>query len=295
MKRSRNQWKLFCWAACLAASACLIAVLYGTLTPFEPIHAQTLPPFENSPIGFASVNAMGQNGTTGGEGGPTVTVTTASALQSAANQSGPLIIQVSGAITLTGDVSVASNKTIIGLGSTAAISGAGLTLSGVQNVIIRNIAFSNAAVNSVTIEVNTHHVWVDHCSFTNATDTLMDIKRQANYVTVSWNVFTNTLETILEGHSDTFTQDIGFLKVTYHHNWFDGTIERHPRVRFSDPTHVFNNYYLNIQMYGVASTMNAGVLPSPRSLTSPVRQRQAGWWRGTISSSAAVRRRQPGR
>ena len=66
MKRSRNQWKLFCWAACLAASACLIAVLYGTLTPFEPIHAQTLPPFENSPIGFASVNAMGQNGTTGG-------------------------------------------------------------------------------------------------------------------------------------------------------------------------------------------------------------------------------------
>jgi pectate lyase len=73
-------------------------------------------------------------------------------------------------------------------------------------------------------------------------------------------VFTNTLETILEGHSDSFTQDIGFLKVTYHHNWFNGTTERHPRVRFSDPTHVFNNYYLNIGKYGVATTMNAGVL-----------------------------------
>jgi pectate lyase len=142
-------------------------------------------------------------------------------------------------------------------------------------VIIRNIAFSNASVNPITIQVKSHHVWVDHCSFTNATDTLMDIKRQASFVTVSWSVFTNTLETILQGHSDSFTQDIGFLKVTYHHNWFDGTQTRHPRVRFAEPVHVFNNYYLNISGYGVASTENAGVLvegnffdhvPTPTSL-----------------------------
>jgi len=206
------------------------------------------------------VNANGQNGTTGGAGGPTVTVSTSSALISAVGQSGPLIVQVSGAIALSTDANVASNKTIIGLGSTAAISAHGLVISGVQNVIVRNIAFSTAAVNSITVETLAHHVWIDHDSFTNASDTLIDIKRQANWVTVSWCVFTNTLETILEGHSDTFTQDIGFLKVTYHHNWFDGTTERHPRVRFSDPTHVFNNYYLNIGTYGVASTMNAGVL-----------------------------------
>ena len=216
--------------------------------------------FEDSPIGFASVNADGQNGTNGGAGGPTDTVSTSSALQSAVSQSGPLVVQVSGTIALSSDAHVASNKTIIGLGSTAGITGHGLTISGVQNVIVRNIAFSNAAVNSITVQTLAHHVWIDHNSFTNAGDTLIDIKRQANWITVSWNVFTNTLETILQGHSDTFTQDIGFLKVTYHHNWFDGTIERHPRVRFSDPTHVFNNYYLNIGMYGVATTMNAGVL-----------------------------------
>jgi pectate lyase len=216
--------------------------------------------FESSPIGFASVNANGQNGTTGGAGGPTVTVSTASALASAAGRSGPVVIQVSGTIALSGDVNVASNKTIIGLGSSAGIRGAGLNISNVRNVIVRNIAFSNASVNSITIQVGAHHVWVDHDSFTNATDTLIDIKRQANFVTVSWSVFTNSLETILEGHSDSFTQDIGFLKVTYHHNWFNGTVERHPRVRFSDPTHVFNNYFLNLGNYGVATTMNAGVL-----------------------------------
>lgn len=260
MQNTRRK-SIFVWRGLFLAMLTAFVVWKAlTLTGPQPIHAQTLPPFENSPIGFASVNANGQNGTNGGAGGPTVTVSTESALRSAVAQSGPLIVQVSGSIALSGDITVASNKTIIGLGSTAAISGAGFIISGVQNVIVRNIAFSNAAVNSITIEVNAHHVWVDHCSFTNATDTLIDIKRQANFVTVSWNVFTNTLETILEGHSDTFTQDIGFLKVTYHHNWFDGTTERHPRVRFSEPTHVFNNYYLNIGTYGVASTMNAGVL-----------------------------------
>ena len=239
----------------VVAAIGLVGVI--AIAPPDRIQAQA---FENSPIGFASVNANGQNGTTGGAGGPTVTVSTSSALTSAVGQSGPLIVQVSGAIALASDANVASNKTIIGLGSTAAISAHGLIISNVQNVIVRNIAFSTAAVNSITVETLAHHVWIDHDSFTNATDTLIDIKRQANWVTVSWCVFTNTLETILEGHSDTFTQDIGFLKVTYHHNWFNGTTERHPRVRFSDPTHVFNNYYLNIGTYGVASTMNAGVL-----------------------------------
>jgi len=205
------------------------------------------------------INANGQNGTTGGAGGATVTATTDSELRSFAGQSGPLIIQVSGTIGLTSDVNVASNKTIIGLGSTAAITGHGLIITGVQNVIVRNIAFSNAAINSITIEVNAHHVWVDHCSFTNATDTLMDIKRHANYVTVSWNHFTNTLETILQGHDCAF-DDTGFLKATFHHNWFDGTQTRHPRTRYADPNHVYNNYYLNIPGYGVASTCNAHTL-----------------------------------
>jgi pectate lyase len=48
--------------------------------------------------------------------------------------------------------------------------------------------------------------------------------------------------------------------VTYHHNWFDGTGQRHPRVRFGNPVHVFNNYYSGVDGYGVASTEGAGVL-----------------------------------
>jgi pectate lyase len=48
------------------------------------------------------------------------------------------------------------------------------------------------------------------------------------------------------------------LKVTYHHNWFDGSVERHPRVRFGEPVHVFNNFYLNNAGYGVGCFQNSG-------------------------------------
>src|ERR1700681_704270 len=95
-------------SAVIALSAALVV---GTPAPL------TAQAFESSPIGFASVNANGQNGTTGGAGGPTVTVSSASALSSAAGRSGALIVQVSGTITLSSDVKVASNKTIVGLGS----------------------------------------------------------------------------------------------------------------------------------------------------------------------------------
>jgi pectate lyase len=55
-------------------------------------------------------------------------------------------------------------------------------------------------------------------------------------------------------------QDTGRPRVTYHHNWFDATTQRNPRMRFGDPVHVYNNYYNDTDNYGVASTMNGGVL-----------------------------------
>ena len=87
------------------------------------------------------------------------------------------------------------------------------------------------------------------------------MKRGADFITVSWNHFHDHDKTMLVGHDDgNRAQDLGHLRVTYHHNWFDATVQRHPRVRFADPVHVFNNYYVNNSGYGVASTTDAGVL-----------------------------------
>jgi pectate lyase len=65
---------------------------------------------------------------------------------------------------------------------------------------------------------------------------------------------------LLLGHDDdNGAQDIGRLRVTYHHNFFDGSDQRNPRVRFAEPVHVYNNYYRTLS-YGIASAMNAGVV-----------------------------------
>ncbi|NIT59346.1 MAG: pectate lyase, partial [Aliifodinibius sp.] len=128
------------------------------------------------------------------------------------------------------------------------------------NIIIRNLLFRNSVDDAINVQESAHHIWIDHCDLTNAYDGLIDIKRGSEYITVSWNKFYNHQKTCLLGHSDNnAAQDSTHLLVTYHHNWFNGTNSRHPRVRFSGLTHVYNNYYY-FNSYGIASTMNAEVL-----------------------------------
>jgi pectate lyase len=66
---------------------------------------------------------------------------------------------------------------------------------------------------------------------------------------------------MLISHSDgAASTDVGHLKVTLHHNFFDNSRQRHPRVRFGEPVHVYNNYFLGNELYGTASTMDGGTL-----------------------------------
>ncbi|MBB5873558.1 pectate lyase [Allocatelliglobosispora scoriae] len=214
--------------------------------------------------GFASVNALGRNGTTGGAGGTTVTVTTAEELRDYVGRAGPFVIRVAGSIALGSMATVVADKTIVGVGSSAQITSGGLQLGSTtrpgNNVIIRNLTFRGASDDSVSVTNAAHHVWIDHNEFFPAYDGSLDVKRQSTFVTVSWNVFHGTDKSMLLGHSDGYAGDIGFLKVTYHHNLFDGSNQRHPRARFGEPVHVYNNHYLNVGLYGVASTMNAGLV-----------------------------------
>jgi pectate lyase len=233
------------------------------------------PPPPGQADGFASVNALGQNGTTGGAGGSTVRVDTASEFLGAIGQAGPLVIEVSGMISLPGPMhDVTSDKTIVGLGANSGITGGGLNIglpiddditqppaNAVHNIIIRNLNITQCPDDCVNVQMFTHHVWIDHNDLSEQNDGALDIKRGSSYITVSWNRFHDSDKNMLLGHDDSNgAQDIGRLRVSYHHNWFDGSNQRNPRVRFGEPVHIYNNYYLNISGYGVASQMNAGVL-----------------------------------
>ncbi|GHJ36229.1 polysaccharide lyase family 1 protein [Streptomyces sp. TS71-3] len=236
------------------AVATAVAAVAG-LTAYQGVAAEpaarTLA--AGSPEGYGA-------GTTGGAGGPTVTVTSADAFIDAAASDGPLQIQVNGTIQLDDMEKVTSNKTIVGTGTRGRITGGGLNVSKASNVIIQNLTFSGSDDDAINVQYSTR-VWIDHNDISDAYDGACDVKRASDGVTVSWNHFHDQDKNALLGHSDdNGSEDRGKLHVSYHHNWFDATTQRNPRVRFGNPVHVYNNYYYNNSGYGVASTEEAGVL-----------------------------------
>jgi len=221
----------------------------------------TDPPLPGTPDGFASVPALGLSGTTGGAGGPTVTVDTSAELLDAIDTIGPMTIKVVGRITISSKQGVRPHKTIVGVGSSATIAGGGFDFYRSYNVIVRNLTFVDAEDDAINVGQESHHIWIDHNTFVSPADGSIDVVRGADYVTVSWNHFAATDKSMLISHSDgAASTDVGHLKVTIHHNFFDRSRQRHPRVRFGEPVHVYNNYFLGNELYGVASTQNGGVL-----------------------------------
>jgi pectate lyase len=231
-------------------------------------------------IGFASVAAAGLDTTTGGDGGEVVTVTTFEDLERQISSPGARVVQVQGTIASPDEnfvkLRVGSNKSIIGLGADAALEHIGFDVTGwgdaetgaladfcepefqgqfapVSNVIIRNLTFrdtlgGSSDADAVVVQCYAHHVWIDHNTFLgvpNGNDGAIDIKRGADWVTVSWNHLVAWDKSMLLGHDDANgEQDRGTLHVTYHHNYFENTRQRHPRIRFAQ-AHVLNNYLFN--------------------------------------------------
>jgi pectate lyase len=169
------------------------------------------------------------------------------------NNSGPFTVLVQGTINLgSANVRVRDNKTIIGLGTNATLVG-DLKVFRNNNVIIRNLTFTNpngvGDSDGLTLQ-ECENVWVDHCTFVDCDDGSLDISHAVDWVTISWCHFyyTNPANdhrfSNLVGHSDNnATEDTGKLHVTYHHNWWGQLVhERMPRVRFGR-VHVYNNFY----------------------------------------------------
>jgi pectate lyase len=206
--------------------------------------------------GFANIGYK----TTGGAGGPVVTVADAANLSNYLNQPGPYIVQVKGAINLGPvQLQVQPNKTILGLGTDATLIGAvGLftitnnALYGSSNIIVRNLYITNPSISIGTGDgialIGANHVWIDHCTFTDCADGELDITSASDYVTVSWCKFNYTFDSghnfvNLLGGDDGDIGDADRLHVTFHHNWWSTLChERMPRVRYGR-VHSYNNYF----------------------------------------------------
>lgn len=69
--------------------------------------------------------------------------------------------------------------------------------------------------------------------------------------------FSDHDKTMLIGADPSHTMD-RCIRVTIHHCFFDGTRQRHPRVRFGK-VHLFNNYTRNWGIYAVCASVESQV------------------------------------
>ncbi|MCX5333126.1 MULTISPECIES: pectinesterase family protein [unclassified Streptomyces] len=200
--------------------------------------------------GFASVNALGQNGTYGGRDGQIVTVKTLADLEKYATAAEPYVIVVAGTINMNPvgkEIKVQSNKTIVGSGTSGHIVGGGFFLgSGVHNVIIRNLTIRDAYqgiwndkdhdFDAVQMD-GAHHVWIDHNDLRHMADGLIDVRKDSTYVTVSWNKLSQDNKAFGIGWTENVVTDI-----TIHHNWVRETEQRNPSTDNAAHAHLYNNF-----------------------------------------------------
>ncbi|MEK7675681.1 MAG: hypothetical protein AAB676_07595 [Verrucomicrobiota bacterium] len=266
----------------------LLNVLLATLGWFAGPLLAGPPNFDL--VGFATVNGLGRNGTTGGAGGEHVHVSALADLARHLESNQTLMVEILNDIDLsplananggfpgdypTGEILVNSHKTIYSKNGATLRRGTlriGKGPTGRQNIIVRNLKFRDLWVldpsgqydeygwDYIGIEAGSHHIWIDHCDFDRAYDGMIDLKGGADFVTISWNVFRNQKKCNLVGHSEnTAATDRGHLNVTLHHNWYDHVEERMPRMRFGN-AHVFNLYCNDLGGKGIQSTTEAATL-----------------------------------
>lgn len=200
----------------------------------------------NVPMGWAVVPGYGLKTTTGGGGGEVVTAKSHAEFSTYVGDATPRIVLVQGKISGS-NVSVGSNKTILGVGADAALSGFYLDMDGVNNIIVRNLTISGG-VDAIGTKKTTH-LWIDHMDVSKCGDGLIDITRESDMYLVSWVRFSNHHKTMLLNAGSRHYDDRGKLNGTIHHNFFDGSDTRNPRAGFGK-IHVFNDYNLN-NGYGI--------------------------------------------
>ena len=151
--------------------------------------------------------------------------------------------------------------TIEGVGSDACIKDFGILVRNAANVEIRNLSVLNFMDDGISIDTSNCNIWVHNLdiyygqagsdSDQKKGDGSIDVKK-SQYCTISYNHFFDSGKC---GLVDATPADSGYSDyLTYHHNWFDHSDSRHPRIRNGHNIHVYNNYYDGNSKYGVGVT-----------------------------------------
>lgn len=218
----------------------------------------------NGPVGFVNCYDFGQFGVTGGANGIVVHVSTRADFDRYVGGSTPYVLVVDKDLTggglndLQDEVSVGSNKSIIGAGSGKKLNGICLNLNGQKNIIIRNIILTKGRTDGISFR-NCHHVWIDHCDLSNSYDGLLDFTLGSDYLTVSWTKLHDHDKVSIVNSGTCHYEDYGKEHVTYAHCWFANNVQRNPRIGYGK-AHIYNCYWTDISSYCIGVHSQGEVL-----------------------------------
>lgn len=155
------------------------------------------------------------------------------------------------------------NITIEGVGNDATIKGFGFLIRNSASVELRNFGVMTGLDDGISLDTDNDHIWVHHIDVfygpnkggdQKKGDGAIDVKGNSKHVTVSYCHFWDTGKSTMCGMKD----ESGPNYITYHHNWFDHSDSRHPRIRTMS-VHIYNNYFDGVAKYGVGSTTGSDV------------------------------------
>lgn len=178
-----------------------------------------------------------------------------------------MTVMEGGDITIENANNANSYLTLEGVGNDAVVNGMGVRLKSASNIEVSNLGFMNCnstAGDNIGMQQDNDHIWMHNNDlfYGNAGSDADQIKgdgaldnKNSTYITLSYNHFWDSGKASLLGLSENKTTD---LYITYHHNWFDHSDSRHPRVRFYS-AHIYNNYYDGNAKYGAGSTSGSSL------------------------------------
>ena len=156
------------------------------------------------------------------------------------------------------------NMTFEGVGDDATVYGFGFLLRNTKSVEFRNFAIMRCLDDAMSLDTDNSHVWIHNMDLFYGKkggaadqakgDGTVDIKGDSQYITVAYNRFWDNGKASMCG----MTSESGPNYITYHHNWFDHSDSRMARIRTMS-VHMYNNYYLHNDVYGVGATSGSSV------------------------------------
>lgn len=197
------------------------------------------------------------------------------------NTSSPVDIRIIGTVTAESNdlscadmssayalgVKEAKNVTIEGVGHDATLYKAGVAAFKCDYIEIANLGLmkwgGGGDGDGISLKEDSY-AWVHNCDYFYGDaggdadqakgDGSMDLKDDSNHVTISYNHFWDSGKMSLCG----MKSETGPNWITYHHNWFDHSDSRHPRVR-TMTVHVYNNYFDGNSKYGVGAAYKSNI------------------------------------